>query len=114
MTFADLACPNTPPCPHWAGLHDIDDYDDPTPKCCVDGCTCGHPTREDDDRDQSRWAATQTDDTTVHVTPLDDLVDHLLDETCPCVPRDEPVDMGDGQVGWICVHHSLDGREANE
>ena len=33
---------NIPPCPHW--LHDIEDYDDPSPTCCVDDCTCGRKT----------------------------------------------------------------------
>lgn len=34
-------CPNEPRCSHGAILHDVDDYDDPTPRCCVDGCACG-------------------------------------------------------------------------
>lgn len=34
-----LACPNTPPCPHW--LHDIEDWDDPRPTCVEDDCPCG-------------------------------------------------------------------------
>lgn len=38
-----LACPNTPPCPHPGLIHDIEDYDDPSPTCCVDGCRCGAP-----------------------------------------------------------------------
>lgn len=34
-------CPNQPRCGHGAVLHDVDDYDDPIPRCCVDGCPCG-------------------------------------------------------------------------
>lgn len=34
-------CPNEPRCPHGAVLHDVDDYDDPSPTCCVEGCGCG-------------------------------------------------------------------------
>jgi hypothetical protein len=37
-------CPNDPPCPHAALLHDIEDYDDPSPMCCVEGCDCGQPS----------------------------------------------------------------------
>jgi hypothetical protein len=33
-------CPNTPPCPHTAVVHDICDWGDPAPTCCIDGCTC--------------------------------------------------------------------------
>ena len=50
----------------------------------------------------------------VHVTPVDDLVEHeefggaLCD--CPCGPDVEFVDGG----GIIVVHHSLDGRELQE
>jgi hypothetical protein len=36
-----LRCPNVPPCPHPGLLHDIDDWDDPRPTCCMDGCSCG-------------------------------------------------------------------------
>ncbi len=46
----------TKPCPNgWCehSLHDVYDYDDPYPTCCVEGCTCGQPgeavfTRHDD------------------------------------------------------------------
>jgi hypothetical protein len=36
-----LTCPNEPRCPHMGLLHDINDYDDPAPMCCVEGCACG-------------------------------------------------------------------------
>ncbi len=41
-----LRCPNEPPCPHTGLLHDIDDYDDPNPRCCVEGCDCGKGERQ--------------------------------------------------------------------
>ena len=53
--------------------------------------------------------------TTVHTYPLNDLIAHELDgDDCPCGPTTEPVPAGDGSIGWVIVHHSLDGREANE
>lgn len=50
----------------------------------------------------------------LHVHPVNDLIEHVLDDTCPCGPRDEPVQRDDGSMGWIAVHHSLDGRERGE
>lgn len=49
---------------------------------------------------------------TVHVVPVNDLIEHL-DDNCPCGPDVEhvPTDTGDG---WLIVHHSLDGRESHE
>ena len=49
-----------------------------------------------------------------HVTPSDDLVDHRLRSDCVCGPRCEPVKREDGSLGWLYVHHALDGREFNE
>jgi len=62
----------------------------------------------------------EPDDTTpaihneVHVTPVQDEVEHTLDDTCVCGPTTEPVTRDDGSVGWVVTHHSLDGREADE
>lgn len=50
----------------------------------------------------------------VHVVPGNDLIDHDVSDECPCGPRSEPVKCDDGSVGWLSVHHSLDGREATE
>jgi hypothetical protein len=50
----------------------------------------------------------------VHVHPVDDLIDHILTDECPCGPERRPVKRDDGSVGWLTVHHSLDGREATE
>lgn len=51
----------------------------------------------------------------IHVIPLNDLIDHdTSGEPCVCGPRTEAVMRDDGSNGWIVVHHSLDGREANE
>ena len=52
---------------------------------------------------------------TVHVTPVDDLIEHVERDTeCPCGPTVEPVFDADGACGWVITHHSLDGRESNE
>lgn len=34
-------CPNDPPCPHAAVLHDFESFDHPAQRCCVEGCECG-------------------------------------------------------------------------
>lgn len=41
----------------------------------------------------------------------DDAFFHEIDEDCPCGPTSQPVTRDDGSVGWVVVHHSLDGRE---
>jgi len=43
-----------------------------------------------------------------------DLIEHELTDDCPCGPTPEPVKCDDGSVGWVYVHHSLDGRELAE
>ncbi len=48
----------------------------------------------------------------LHVIPVSDLIDHQPTETCLCGPTSEPVKRDDGSVGWVAVHHSLDGRES--
>lgn len=49
---------------------------------------------------------------TIHVYPVGDLIMHDIDGgDCVCVPRSEPVKRPDGSMGWLAVHHSLDGRE---
>lgn len=52
-------------------------------------------------------------DETLHVLPVDDLIDHDAHD-CVCGPTTVPVERTDGTVGFFVVHHSLDGREANE
>ena len=52
---------------------------------------------------------------TVHVLPVGDLIEHEdVGDECPCGPTIEPVPRDDGSIGWLTVHHSLDGREATE
>jgi hypothetical protein len=52
---------------------------------------------------------------TEHVYPVGDLIDHLTDgQDCPCGPTTEPVPREDGSIGWLVIHHSLDGREHRE
>ena len=50
----------------------------------------------------------------LHIVPLNDLVEHDTEADCVCVPEQRPVTREDGSVGWLVVHHSLDGREATE
>lgn len=50
----------------------------------------------------------------VHVIPVNDLVDHEADDDCICGPAADPVKRGDGSIGWVMLHHSLDGREYRE
>lgn len=50
----------------------------------------------------------------LHVTPVGDLIAHTSDDDCLCGPEAKPIKRGDGSIGWIVVHHSLDGREAAE
>ncbi len=53
--------------------------------------------------------------TTAHCIPVDDLIEHVTVRTdCPCGPTTEPVKHDDGSMGWLVVHHSLDGREHHE
>ncbi|WP_393075240.1 hypothetical protein [Streptomyces sp. LN704] len=49
----------------------------------------------------------------LHVTPIDDVIEHdtSADTECVCGPTDQPVPRDDGSVGWLAIHHSLDGRE---
>ena len=50
----------------------------------------------------------------LHVHPLGDLIEHQMDDGCPCGPEQQPVRRDDGSVGWLTVHHALDGRERDE
>lgn len=50
----------------------------------------------------------------LHVAPLRDLVAHdtsTAEPDCVCGPEVRPVTQDDGSMGWLLVHHSLDGRE---
>ena len=50
-----------------------------------------------------------------HVYPTGDLIEHETEgDGCVCIPHMEAVKREDGSVGWLAVHHSLDGRERNE
>jgi len=50
----------------------------------------------------------------VHVVPRDDLIEHDINEECACGPTPRAEKRDDGSVGWVIVHHSLDGRELAE
>lgn len=54
---------------------------------------------------------------TLHVTPIGDLVGHdtsTAEADCVCGPEVRPVTDDDGSIGWLLVHHSLDGREREQ
>lgn len=49
-----------------------------------------------------------------HAVPLNDAIKHDVQSgDCPCGPRAQPSTRGDGTVGLVVVHHSLDGREVH-
>lgn len=52
--------------------------------------------------------------TAAHVFPHDDFIEHESNDDCTCGPRSEEVELTYGGVGWVVVHHSLDGRESQE
>lgn len=53
--------------------------------------------------------------TTMHVEPINDLIEHDTSGTpCICGPTERPVKRDDGSIGWVVVHNSLDGRELHE
>lgn len=59
-----------------------------------------------------------------HVVPNGDLIEHDADSfgTCVCGPDVRPIIAGMvtetttvvRHVGWVVIHHSLDGRELQE
>ncbi len=52
---------------------------------------------------------------TVHVVPVDDLVEHdTSGDSCVCGPATEPVMRDDGSCHWVTRHAALDGREQQE
>lgn len=44
-------CPNDPPCIHGAALHDVEDFGDPLPRCCSEGCPCGAQAKREEGTD---------------------------------------------------------------
>lgn len=46
---------------------------------------------------------------TVHVIPVNDLIEHITKSTCICHPR---IDIVEG--GMIVIHDALDGRVVSE
>jgi hypothetical protein len=53
----------------------------------------------------------------LHVRPVGDLICHDTstgEPDCVCGPEVRPEKRQDGSVGWLIVHHALDGREQRE
>lgn len=55
-----------------------------------------------------------SNDGAVHTLPVRDLIEHDTSDDCWCGPTCEPVPRDDGSMGWLYMHHSLDGREFRE
>ncbi|MER7507071.1 hypothetical protein ABTX82_01780 [Streptomyces lavendulae] len=51
---------------------------------------------------------------TLHVLPIGDLVEHTSEDDCLCDPTAQPIESETGSIGWLMIHHSLDGRETRE
>lgn len=68
------------------------------------------------DADTQHWIDECADMDHVHVTPIDDLIEHEYDEEgdCPCGPEVRPVEREDGSIAWLYVHNALDGRDLEE
>lgn len=50
-----------------------------------------------------------------HVYPQADVIEHATaGEDCVCGPTIEAIKRDDGSIGWLRIHHSLDGREKDE
>lgn len=47
----------------------------------------------------------------VHVVPVDDILEHDSNDSCPCLPQLEVVTADENPVGWIYVHAAWDGRK---
>jgi len=92
-------------------------------------CSCGHTTDEHAAGGKCRaksldgWpcecpAFDDTADSRVlHVSPISDGIAHDTGTTepdCVCGPTIQPVPGTGGSMGWLIVHHSLDGRELTE
>lgn len=56
------------------------------------------------------WLKTTMADGDIHVTPVNDLIDHELSEDCICGPEPELLENGK----WMYAHESLDRREDSE
>ncbi len=48
----------------------------------------------------------------VHVWPPDDSIEHDTEgDDCVCGPTMEAIKRDDGSMGWVVMHHALDGRK---
>lgn len=50
----------------------------------------------------------------IHVEPVNDLINHEDTSECVCGPVIEPIVIGYDKVNLLVIHNSLDGRENNE
>lgn len=50
---------------------------------------------------------------TIHVMPVGDLIQHEAADDCVCGPKTQPIELDDGAIGWMQLHHMLDNRTAH-
>ena len=58
--------------------------------------------------DEKLWGVEADDIGDVHVFPLEDLLAHEGDDTCPCLPR---IEIHLRNFKYLIVHNAWDGRE---
>lgn len=67
--------------------------------------------------DAGLWCCHTDDDGPQHHWPVGDIIEHEVDvndDRCACGPITRGEKRADGTIGWVIVHHSLDGREIDE
>lgn len=71
----------------------------------------------------AEWTAREADEfdadvelynNTQHIIPSGDLIEHTMIDNCICIPDIEVLRGDDSIIRRIAIHHSLDGREAQE
>jgi hypothetical protein len=54
--------------------------------------------------EQWMWAALAGDDTIVHVWPLLDVLQHVAEPECPCLPEVKPLTRHGEAIGSCVIH----------
>ena len=47
----------------------------------------------------------------IHICPVGDLLPHVSDPDCTCLPHVRPEESLDGVVNYLYIHNAWDGRE---
>lgn len=85
-------------CRHGNALHDVEDFDDPYPTCCVDGCRCGHPGDATIKRHEDGTLTVERADPVIRVSR--ELLDRMADEASPQWDPDTMVLLLDTAGTW--------------